>query len=103
MQKSIKKSLFAYLIFANGPFSSKEFETNPNVYKQKEFLNQYKDCFVSSIPNELPPTRGEHNHRIDLVFGSSPPNRPPYRVSHAQQEEILAQVNEQLEKGKNLH
>ena len=31
--------------------------------------------------------------------GSAPPNRPPYHVSHAQQEEIMSQVNELLEKG----
>ena len=28
-----------------------------------------------------------------------PPNRPPYRVSYAQQEEIMTQVKELLEKG----
>ena len=31
--------------------------------------------------------------------GSSPPNKPPYRVSQAQQEEIMRQVNELVEKG----
>ena len=31
--------------------------------------------------------------------GTSPPNRPLYRVSYAQQEEILTQVNKLLEKG----
>ena len=31
--------------------------------------------------------------------GCSPPNRAPYRVSYAQQEEILTQVNELVEKG----
>ncbi|MCO5605765.1 hypothetical protein L7F22_059949 [Adiantum nelumboides] len=62
-----------------------------------------KDCFVDEIPKELPPSRGEDDHKIDVVPGSSPPNRPPYRVScvqqDAQQEEILRQVNELLEKG----
>ncbi|MCO5597114.1 hypothetical protein L7F22_051189 [Adiantum nelumboides] len=42
---------------------------------------------------------GEDDHKIELIPGSSPPNRPPYRVSYAQQEEILTQVNELLEKG----
>ncbi|MCO5559564.1 hypothetical protein L7F22_013165 [Adiantum nelumboides] len=31
--------------------------------------------------------------------GTSPPNKPPYRVSQAQQEEIMRQVNELVEKG----
>ena len=35
LQKSIKKSLFAYLIFDNDPVSSKEFENNPNEHAKK--------------------------------------------------------------------
>ncbi|MCO5559736.1 hypothetical protein L7F22_013338 [Adiantum nelumboides] len=38
------------------------------------------------------------DHAIDLVPGSSPPNRPPYRVSAAQQKEIMSQVEQLLEK-----
>ena len=64
-----------------------------------EFLHSYSSCFFDKIPNELPPSRGEDDHRIDLIQGSTPPNRAPYRVSLAQQEEIMAQVNELLEKG----
>ena len=37
-------------------------------------------------------------HRIELIPGISPPNKPPYRVSPSQQEEIMTQVNEILEK-----
>ena len=64
-----------------------------------EFLHSFNSCFVDKIPNKLPPSRGDDDHRIDLIQGSSPPNRAPYRVSLAQQEEIMAQVNELLEKG----
>ncbi|MCO5601487.1 hypothetical protein L7F22_055608 [Adiantum nelumboides] len=46
----------------------------------------------------LPPERLK-DHAIDLVPGDSPPNRPPYRVSAAQQKEIMSQVGELLEKG----
>ena len=63
-----------------------------------EFLHTYSSCFADEIPNELPPSRGDDDNRIDLIQGSSPPNRAPYRVSLAQQEEIMAQVNELLEK-----
>ncbi|MCO5594607.1 hypothetical protein L7F22_048640 [Adiantum nelumboides] len=48
------------------------------------------------MPN--PPERPE-DHAVDLVSGSSPPNRPPYKVSAAQQKEIMSQVEELLEKG----
>ena len=65
----------------------------------KCYLKQYKDCFSDELPSELPPARGEDDHRIDLMPGSAPPNQPPYRVSRAQQEEIMSQVHELLEKG----
>ncbi|MCO5567413.1 hypothetical protein L7F22_021104 [Adiantum nelumboides] len=55
--------------------------------------------FVKDPPSELPPKRGDDDHRIDLIPGSSPPNKPPYRVSQAQQEEIMSQVNELVQKG----
>ena len=99
LQKSIKKSLFAYLIFVNDPVSSKESCANMDLQDQMNFLKGYKDCFSTELPDELPPMRGDDDHRIDLIPGSSPPNRAPYRVSYAQQEEILTQVNELLEKG----
>ncbi|MCO5551612.1 hypothetical protein L7F22_005117 [Adiantum nelumboides] len=51
------------------------------------------------IPGELPSKRGDDDHMIELIPGSSPPNKPPYRVSQAQQEEIMRQVNELVEKG----
>ena len=63
-----------------------------------EFLKQYQDCFSDSLPDELPP-QGVDDHRRDRVPGSAPTNRPPYRVSRAQQEEIMSQVQELLEKG----
>ena len=88
------------MIFASeSPSLSKSIVENNDVIDQAKFLSQYKDCFATSLPDELPPSRGNDDHRIDLIPGSSPPNRPPYRVSYAQQEEILTQVNELLEKG----
>ena len=47
-----------------------------------DFISQYRDCFLDSLPGELPPERPE-DHQIDIVPGSSPPNKPPYRVSAA--------------------
>ena len=65
----------------------------------ESYLKQYEDCFSDELPSELPPVRNEDDHRIDLIPRSAPPNRPPYRVSRAQQEEIMTQVQELLEKG----
>ncbi|MCO5574245.1 hypothetical protein L7F22_028027 [Adiantum nelumboides] len=58
------------------------------------FLNQFQDVFIDDILGELPPKRGDDDHLIELIPGSSLPNKPPYRVSQAQQEEIMRQVNE---------
>ncbi len=61
---------------------------------QVRFLNEYQDIFIEDMPSELPPSRGEDDHAIDLAPRSSPPNKPPYRVSWSQQEEIRRQAQE---------
>ena len=89
LTKVMKSSLFAYMIHVKDSLSISNFSLHanhvqgnnakePNEHlevKLKSFFNEYGDCFKDSIPDELPPSRGE---------GSSPPNKPPYRVSHAQ-------------------
>ena len=67
LQKSIKKSLFAYLIFVNDPVSSKESYANMDQQYQMNFLKGYKDCFSTELPDELPPMHGDDDHRIDLI------------------------------------
>ncbi|MCO5604150.1 hypothetical protein L7F22_058310 [Adiantum nelumboides] len=64
-----------------------------------KFLNQFQDVFIDNIPGELPSKQGDDDHAIELIPGSSPPNKPLYRVSQAQQEEIMGQVYELEEKG----
>ena len=115
IQKSIKSYIFSYLIYVQSLHDSnsslsinatnvdKEIATmqNNNLILegnskvegiQEGFLKQYQDCFADSLPSELPPARGQNDRRIDLIPGSVPPNGPPYRVSRAQQEEIMTQV-----------
>ena len=55
--------------------------------ERMKFMKQYKDCFSEALPGVLPPKRPE-DHAILEIPGTSPPNRAPYRVSAAQQEEI---------------
>ena len=45
------------------------------------FLSEFQDLFTNDIPMELHPTRGIYDHTIELLQGSSQPNKPPYRVS----------------------
>ncbi|MCO5604727.1 hypothetical protein L7F22_058897 [Adiantum nelumboides] len=102
--KSIKSSISAYMIFVkdslNGVDVTQVNENGMQVdLELSNFLNQFQDVFIEDIPRELPPKRGDDDHMIELIPGSSPPNKPPYRVSQAQQEEIMRQVNELVEKG----
>ena len=48
------------------------------------FLDKIDSIFIDSIPYELPPFCGNDDHKIELILGSSPPNKPPYNVSYAQ-------------------
>ena len=50
------------------------------------------------IPKGLPPTRN-HDHEIDLIPGSVPPNIRPYRYPYSQKSEIERMVEEMLEAG----
>ncbi|MCO5567384.1 hypothetical protein L7F22_021074 [Adiantum nelumboides] len=103
-EKSIKSSISAYMIFVKDSLSDVN-KTQLNESGMHEdldlskFLNQFQGVFIDDIPRELPPKRGDDGHAIELIPGSSPPNKPPYRVSQAQQEEIMRQVNELVEKG----
>ena len=98
-KKAINKSLFEYMIHVKDSqplyvnensmdvnFSSQVADNNNGVdgaNHLNEFLHSYSSCFADEIPNELPPSRGDDDHRIDLIQGSSPPNRAFYRVSLA--------------------
>ncbi|MCO5553339.1 hypothetical protein L7F22_006860 [Adiantum nelumboides] len=102
--KSIKSSISAYMIFVKDSLSdvNKTQVDESGMYQDLElskFLSQFQDVFIDDIFGELPPKRGDDDHAIELIPGSSPPNKPPYRVSQAQQEEIMRQVNELVEKG----
>ncbi|MCO5559641.1 hypothetical protein L7F22_013242 [Adiantum nelumboides] len=59
------------------------------------------DVLLEALPDQLPPEHPE-DLSIDLIPGSAAPNKPPYRVSAAQQDEqqdeIMMQVNELLHK-----
>ncbi|MCO5552285.1 hypothetical protein L7F22_005797 [Adiantum nelumboides] len=94
----MKKHLFAYLVFAREVSDCDESNLSVLDKERSMFLRLYSDCFSDSLPSQLPPKRPE-DHAIDLVPGSSPPNRPSYKVSAAQQKEIMSQVEELLEKG----
>ncbi|MCO5567788.1 hypothetical protein L7F22_021484 [Adiantum nelumboides] len=67
--KSIKRSIFAYMIFVKDSLSdvSKTQVDESGMQEDLElstFLNQFQDVFTDDIPGELPPKRGDDDHAI---------------------------------------
>jgi hypothetical protein len=61
-------------------------------------LTEFQDVFPENLPPGLPPERSV-DHRIELVPGSDPPNKPPYRLSPAEQDVLKKQLEELTELG----
>ncbi|XP_042979994.1 uncharacterized protein LOC122310185 [Carya illinoinensis] len=64
----------------------------------QRLLAKFSDLMPEDLPPGLPPMR-DIQHQIDLVPVSSLPNRPAYRLSPKEAEELQRQVVELLERG----
>lgn len=64
---------------------------DPQLFDLSEFLDVIRD----ELPPTLPPER-QITHHITVIPGSTPPHRPPYRLSAADKEELLKQLDELL-------
>ena len=64
----------------------------------EELLASFEDVFLKELPDGLPPLRGI-KHQIDFIPGAQLPNRPAYRSTPQETQEIQRQVDDLLAKG----
>ena len=61
-------------------------------------LSKYKDVLINELPQELSPRR-EVDHKIDVILGSEPPSKAPYRLNQKELLELKKQLNDLLSRG----
>ncbi|GAQ91965.1 hypothetical protein KFL_008930010, partial [Klebsormidium nitens] len=70
----------------------------PEAERCDTLRKEYADVFPEDLPSELPPDRGML-FKIELLPGATPVNRPIYRLSPAELEELRRTLDDLLAKG----
>ncbi|XP_074283139.1 uncharacterized protein LOC141607682 [Silene latifolia] len=64
----------------------------------EKLLTEFSDVFPDELPAGLPPIRGIE-HQIDLIPGSSLPNKAAYRCNPEETKELQKQIDELMARG----
>ena len=62
-------------------------------------LNKYSEVFAKDLPAGVPPVRKGHQFHIELEDGAQPVNRPLYKLSPLELEEVKRQLDYLLQQG----
>ena len=63
-----------------------------------KILSDFEDMFPEQLPKGRPP-KWEVEFEIKTEPGAAPPNRPPYKLSPKEHEELQAQIEDLLAQG----
>ncbi|KAL1914349.1 uncharacterized protein VTP21DRAFT_8988 [Calcarisporiella thermophila] len=96
-KRVLKKGEQMYAMVVTDTGEQKPVDAQPPPPEIQGLLNEFKDVFPESLPAGLPPQRAV-DHRIELIPGTEPPARAPYRMSQPELQELKRQIDELLEK-----
>ncbi|KAK1410999.1 hypothetical protein QVD17_37542 [Tagetes erecta] len=92
-EEELKKAESVFVLVGKEVYDGEEI---PDV--MAPLFNEFVDVFPDELPEGLPPLR-DIQHHIDLEPGSQLPNKPHYRMSPKEHEELRRQVEDLVSKG----